>query len=99
MNRLVWVAGEWTDCFAALATAARVQTATQNAEHEGKATHEDVRPITCYQTLEVLFLFGSRNWGVRFLRGRKEYIGRRARRVCTVHADLDKVGERGGRVG
>lgn len=98
MNRLIWVAAERPDAFAAaaLATAACVHTATQNGEHEDKATHEDVRPIACYQTLEVLFLLGGRNWGVRLLRGREEGIRGRA---CTVHAGLDKVGERGGRVG
>jgi hypothetical protein len=101
LNRLIWVAAERTGALAVatLPTAACVHTATQNGEHEDKATYEDVRPIACYQTLEVLFLLGSRNWGVRLLRRREEGIRGRARRVCTVHADLDKVGERGGRVG
>jgi len=99
LNRLIWVAAERADAFAALTTAACVQAATQNGEHEDKATHEDVRPIACYRTLEVLFLLGSRNWGVRLLRGREEFIRGRARRVCAVHAGLDKVGERGGGVG
>lgn len=101
LNRLIWVAAERTDAFAAaaLATAACVHTATQNGEHEDKATYEDVRPIACYQTFEVLFLLGGRNWGVRLLRGREEGIRGRARRVCTIHAGLDKVGERDGRLG
>ena len=64
MNRLIWVGAERTDAFevAALATAACVHTATQNGEHEDQATYEDVRPIACYRTLEVLFLLRSRNW-------------------------------------
>lgn len=99
LNRLIWVAAIWSADFAALATAASVQTATENAEHEYKATHEDVWPIACYRTLKVLFLLGSRNWGVHFLRRREQLIRGRARFVRTIHADLDKVGERGGRVG
>lgn len=101
LNRLIWVAAERTVAFAvaALATAACVHRATQYGEHEDKATYEDVRPIACHQTLEVLFLLGSRNWGVRLLRGREEGIRGRARLVCTIHAGLDKVGERGGRFG
>ena len=101
LNCLIWVAAERTDAFevAALATAACVHTAAENGEHEDKATYEDVRPIACYQTFEVLFLLGSRNWGVHLLRGREEGIRGRTRRVCTVHADLDEVGKRGGRVG
>src|SRR6266852_1963805 len=96
LNRLIWVAAKRTDAaFAALATAACVHTATQNGEHEDKATHEDVRPIARNRTLEVLFLLGSRNWGVRLLRGREEGIRGSACRVGTIHAGLDRVGERG----
>ncbi len=99
LNCLICVAGEWTPSFVALATAACVHGATRDAEHEDKAPDEDVRPVACYQTLEVLLLLGSRHRGVRLLRRGKEGIRGGTRRVCTVHADLHKVGKRGGTVG
>lgn len=101
LNRLIWVSAERTDAFtaAALATAACVHTATQNGKNENKATYEDVRPIACRQTLKVLLLLGSRNGGMHLLRSREESIRGRARRVCTVQTDLDKVSERAGTVG
>jgi hypothetical protein len=98
VNRLIRIAGERTGtAFAAFPTAACVYTATEDGEHEGKAPDEDVWPVACYRSLEVLFLLSGRNWGVRLLRGGEENV--RGGRACAVLADLSEVGEGAGRIG
>lgn len=98
MNRLIRIAERTGTFVAAFPTATRVNTATHDGEHEGKAPDEDVRPVARHRSLEVLLLLGGRNWGVRLLRGGEEDVrgGRRARAVL---ADTGEVGESGGGIG
>jgi hypothetical protein len=93
LNRLIRVFVESSrDAFATLAAAARIYTATHDGKHEHETTEEDVWPITLDGALNVLFLLARRQWGVRFLRGGEERLRCRTCRVCTVEADIDKIG-------
>jgi hypothetical protein len=76
-----------------------VYATTCDEENEEDRTKEDVRPIACDGADDVLFLLGSRNGGVRFLRGGKKRFRGRASRVLATQTDLDKVCVRGGGVG
>ena len=97
VNRLIRVTDERGRAFAAPSTTASVHTATHDRGNEDQAPHKDVRPIACYRALDVLFLLGGRNWGVRLLRGREENI--RGGALRAVQANTNEVGERGGRIG
>jgi hypothetical protein len=92
LNRLIRVFVKCTGTFATLAAAARIYTAAHDQSHEHETTDEDVWPITLDGAFNVLLLLARRQWGVRLLRGGEERLRCRAGCVCTVEADLDKIG-------